>query len=433
MNKIKLFDYQQQQVTEALEQRKVLNQSGVGTGKTFVGLEVFKQSKYTRLLVVCLAGKVADFGEDGKKVGLNITPLNKGTAKNKKLLKEAEHVSISFESLWRLTELVQWTNKDTMIIVDESHKLKSPSSKVGAFAQRLSKRSGFVYLMSATLVSNGKYEDLYQQLAIAKLYEGTFKDFKEEYCIEELTSMSVGGQKRYFNVINGYKNTDKLERIVKDFSVFKERDKGDLLPEDIFYYVKKPVMYGKLLKNRVIDYGTHIEEYDNLPKLRHGLIQLASGCLKGVDKPIKKDKLERVQQILESAEGKKAIIFYNYDSELFHLKALMDSMKRPYSEYNGHSHDLSTYHNNTDGVTLVHYKSGSTGKNDFIESNICIFFSSTDSSSTYIQARGRIDRIGTTAKPVYYHLICEKSIEAEMFEVVQSGKDFTDDMLKALL
>ena len=433
MGKITLFDYQEEQIKKGL-QGQVLNQSEVGTGKTFVGLEIFKQSGLEKLLIVCLAKKVDDFAEDGKLVNLVVTPLSKGTAKNKTLLKEAKAVSISFESVWRLKELEKWVDNKTMILIDESHKVKNAGSKVSAFVEKLSKKANFSYLMSATMVSNGKYEEYYQQLKIAGVYEGTFKDFKNDYCVEELQNMKVKGRTVYFNEIIGYTNTDQLDNLIQLASVYKKREKDDkLLPEDVFLYVKKPTMYGKLLKNRVIDFGTHIEEYDNLPKLRHGLLQLCSGVLKGVDKPLKSDKLDYVRDILTSSENKRVVIFYNYVSELNALKQLMKSLKRPYSEFNGETHDLKAFKNNNDGVALVQYLSGSTGVNDFVISNICIFFSQCVSSSLYIQAKGRIDRHGQTKKPIYYHLICDKSVEMEAHKTVMSGKDFTDKQLEKLL
>lgn len=431
--KIQLFDYQKAQVIDGLND-KVLNQSEVGTGKTFVGLEIFKKSGLKKLLIICLAKKVEDFAEDGKLVDLSVTALSKGTAKNKSLLAESTQVSISFESVWRLKELDKWVGNDTMILIDESHKVKSPSSKVGAFVEKLSKKANYVYQMSATMVTNGKYEEYYQQLKIAKIFTGSFKDFKNRYCIEELQNMKVKGRTIYFNEIVGYQNTDELDELIKKHSVYKKRDKLDtLLPEDVFYYTKKPTMYGKLLKNRVIDFGTHVEEYDNLPKLRHGLLQLCSGVIKGVDKPVRTDKVDYVKEILTSAENQRVVIFYNYESELAVLKATMNQLKRPYSQFNGTSHDLKDFKANENGVVLVQYLSGSTGVNDFVISNICIFFSQCVSSSLYIQAKGRIDRHGQTKKPIYYHLICDKSVEQEAHETVMSGRDFTNAQLEKLL
>lgn len=432
---IKLFPHQIEQIEEG-KKGKNINQSEVGVGKSLVGLGLFKESKYKKLLILCLASKVTDFQEDGLAIGVEVTPLNKGTTKNKVLLKEAKVVSISFESSWRLVELMKWVDQDTMVLIDESHKVKSTTSKVGMFINKLSKKAGYVYLMSATMFSNGKYEQLWNQLSIAGVYKGTYKEFKYRYCIEELQEMKVRGQTKYFNTIVGYQNTNELLDLLKKHSVFKARDIDDeLLPEDIFYYTKKPTMYNKLLKNRVLEMPSgEIVEYDNLPMLRHATLQLCSGVLAGIDKPLRKDKFERTEQILEEHNNQRVVIFYNYNIEKDMLIELLNDIGRNWSLYNGESHNLDEFKNNENGVVLAQYKSASTGINDFVISHVCIFFSTCDSSSTYIQAKGRLNRHGQTKKPLYYHLIAEKSVEYKVFhEYVQQGMEVTDKILESLL
>lgn len=433
---IELFDYQKEQVKQALNENKVLNQSGTGTGKTFVALEVFKQSKLKKLLVLCLASKVSDFAEDAEKIGIDLVALDKGTAKNKTLLNEATAVSISYESSWRLKELLSWVDKDTLIIADESHKLKSTTSKAAMFANKLSKKVAMFYCLSASMVSNGKYEDFWNQLFITGIYNKSFKDFKEEFCIEELQEIKVKGRSRFFNAIVGYRNIERLEQLVINHSVYKEREVSDeLLPEDIFYKVKKPTMYGRTVKTRLIptETGEYIE-LDNLPKLRNALLEMCSGLSKHIDKPLRKDKLERTQQILFEHSNERVVIFYNYNVELKHLKQLLTNEGRPFSEYNGHSHDLTEFTNESNGVVLAQYKSASTGINDFIIASTTIFFSSPDSSTTYIQAKGRTNRYGSTRKPIYYHLICANSLESKLFyEYVQVGKEFNNELLLKII
>lgn len=431
---IELFNYQEQQVKLGQEGKNI-NQSATGCGKTFVGLTIFKESNFKKLLILCLASKVQDFADDGKEVGLNITPLNKGTKKNKTLLDTNDCFSISFESSWRLTELAQFVDKDTMLLVDESHKLKSVTSKVSMFANKLSDKAGYSYIMTATLITNNHYENAWNQLYVAGVYKESFNKFKEDFCIEELQSVKVGQKTRYFNQITGYKNTKYLESLISQASVYKEREVDDeLLPQDIFYYVKKPQMYTKLPKTRVVKTSSGEQiEYDTVPKLRHAMLQLCSGVLAGEDKVIKSDKLDRVNQILFQHEQQRIVIFYNYNIEKDQLIKLLTDIGRPWSIYNGQSHNLDEFKNNNDGVVLAQYMSASTGINDFVISSVAIFFSMTTSSTTYIQAKGRIDRHGQTKKPLYYHLIASNTIEQEAYKTVSEGKDFNDKLVDTIL
>lgn len=431
---IKLFDHQIEQVKQYETQGKNINLSDVGTGKTFVGLSAFKQSGCKKLLVLCLAGKVPDFAQDGLQVGLDIVPLNKGTKKNKLLL-FADQIAISFESCWRLVDLLAWVDKDTFILIDESHKIKSRSSKVTKFVEKLSKKAKSVYLMTASPITNGKYEEWFEQLKIAKvLPQNTWKAFKEEFLVTEWQEMWLGGSSRQFENIVGYKNLDKLDQIINNASVYKKRDIEDhLLPDDQFYFVKKPTMYNKLKKDRVIVYNDVRTEYDTTSKMYHGLKQLASGVLKEVDKPLRKEKLDRLKMILEENENTRVTVFYNYTAELNTIIPMLETLKRPYSMYNSKSHDLTTFKENDNGVALVQYKSGSTGLNEFVISHICVFYSVPDGSTTMIQAKGRLNRNGQTHKPIFYHLICKGTVEEKLYDLVQDGVDVTEEIMQKLI
>ena len=435
---IELFDYQTEQV-EAGITGKNINLSDVGTGKTFVGLGVFKRLAsehfFNKLLIICLASKVSDFASDASKMGLGVTALDKGTKRNRELLAASESVSVSFESVWRLEELKSWVDNRTMILIDESHKIKNPSSKVGFFVRELASHAGYTYQMTATPITNGKYEEWYNQLSIAGKLDMEYAQFKKKFTVEELQSTHVaGGRERYFKQIVGYKNLQVLDEIVAKSAVYKERHlSDDMQPIFINYEFKKPTMYGKIQKQRVLQMEDgSIKEYDSTSSIYHALRQLSSGVLNGIGKTIKKDKLKRLQDLLDTL-NERVVIFYNYDSELFALRELMKSLKLPFSEYNGYSHDRSAFKQNENGVCLVQYKSGSTGKNGFQIASICVFFSQPNGSTEYKQAVGRISRIGQTKQPIIYSLITSNSVESKVHEANLNGKEITDKLMGELI
>lgn len=436
---IKLYDYQKEHIKQAVESGQNINLSDVGTGKTFSGigtfLELRKAQGFNKLLIVCLASKVSDFASDALELGLNVTALDKGTKRNRELLGASKRVSISFESSWRLTELKSWVDSRTMILIDESHKVKNPTSKVGFFMRELSEDAGFTYLMTATPITNGKLEEWYNQLYIAGKTSITYKEFKKRYTIEELQSTKVaGGRERYFNQIVGYKNQAEINQIVEQASVYQKRELSDnMKPIFIKYKTKKPTMYGKIQKQRVLqlDDGT-IKEYDSTSSIYHALRQLSSGVLNGIGKTIKKDKLDRLKDLLDTLD-ERVVIFYTYDCELFAITELLTSLKRPFSEYNGTVHDKEAFTNNHNGVQLVQYKAGSTGVNGFQIASVCVFFSQPSGSTEYIQAVGRINRIGQKKQPVIYELIAQNSVEEKVSALIADGKDITDAMLERLV
>lgn len=421
---MKLFDYQK----EAIEQfkDKPLNLSDVGTGKSYMSIGSYIESECHKLLIICLAPKVLDFTEDGEAFGLNITPLNKGTKKNRELLSESNHVAISFESSWRLTELVKWVDKDTFIIIDESHKVGVSKSKVTKFVMQLSKKAKYTYLCTATPVSNGKLENWYSQLYIANVFRKPKKEFEQLFVIKQMRQM---GSMRFMDIV-GYQNEHLLQQMIDDASVNYKRDKG-YLPQDYVYKTKKPAMYNKLKKNRIYkdDYD-YIVELDNASNLFNRLRQVSHGFLEGVLKPVSKEPFERLEAILETHNDERVVIFYNYRAEHLMLRMILDKLKRPYGVYNGNLKELDNFKNNENGVVLAQYKSASTGINDFVISNVTIFNSMPLSSTKYLQAKGRTDRHGQEKTPLYYHIIPDTPIEKKIFDTVTNGKDFTNEMIE---
>ena len=403
--------------------------SDAGTGKTFTALGAYLQSGCSKLLVICLAPKVADFAEDGALMGIDITPLNLGTKKNKELLAESNKVAISFESVWRITELLKWVDKDTFIIIDEAHKVGVTTSKVTKFVMKLTKKTKYVRLLTATPVSNGKLENYYSQLYMLNVFRKPKKEFEQLFVIKQMRQM---GSLRFMDTV-GYQNEHLLQQMIDECSVKFKRDKP-YFPEDYYYKTKKPAMYNKLKKNRMYkgDNGEVIE-LDNSSKLFNALRCVSHGFLLGINKQVSKEPFERLQAILETHNNERVVIFYNYNVELEMLKQLLDKLNRPYSQYNGASKDLKHFKDKDNGIVLAHYKSASTGINDFVIANITVFNSVPLSSVDLIQSKARTDRYKQTKKPLYYFIVPDTPTERKIFETVTNGKDFTNEDIQNIL
>lgn len=429
-NKIGKIDLLPNQVASIKQwKEKPFDLSDAGVGKTYSALGAYLQSGCSKLLVICLAPKVADFAEDGALMDIDITPLNKGTKKNKELLAESDKVVISFESVWRITELLKWVDKDTFIIIDEAHKVGVTSSKVTKFVMKLTKKTKYVRLLTATPVSNGKLENYYPQLYMLNVFRKPKREFEELFVIKQMRQM---GSMRFMQIV-GYQNEQLLNDMINSVAVRFKRDK-DYFPEDYVLKTKKPAMYAKLKKNRMYkaDNGEVIE-LDNSSKLFNAMRCVSHGFLLGINKQVSKEPFERLNQILETHNDERIVIFYNYNVELEMLKQVLDKLKRPYSQYNGSSKDLKAFKGKDNGVVLAHYKSASTGINDFVIANVTIYNSMPLESINYEQSKARTDRYGQTKKPLYYHIIPETPTEKKIFETVTNGKDFTNKMIEEIV
>lgn len=114
---------------------------------------------------------------------------------------------------------------------------------------------------------------------------------------------------------------------------------------------------------------------------------------------------DAVEKIVE--EKKKVIIFYNFDYELAILrKTFKDRDDISVAEWNGHKHEQIP--DSEKWVYLVQYTAGAEGWN-CIETDTIIFYSLNYSYKVMIQATGRIDRINTPFKDLYYYVLKSNS------------------------
>ena len=153
-------------------------------------------------------------------------------------------------------------------------------------------------------------------------------------------------------------------------------------------------------------------------------IQSASGLCYALRRVANSDE-SRFMAVLEICEDHpKVIIFYNFDYELGILKSLSYGPETVVAEWNGHRHERIP--NSEKWVYLVQYTAGAEGWN-CIQTNAMIFFSQTYSYKALEQSKGRIDRINTPYRDLYYyHLKTRSGIDMAISEALSEKRDFNE-------
>lgn len=422
---MELYDYQQQ-IVDNYNGGGIALFMDMGTGKTITSLSCFKKSGCHKLLVVCLATKTDDWTKEDK--SLNIVALNKASVKkNIELLENNNMVSISFERVWRLEkEMMKWIDKDTFVIIDESHKIKNPKSKVSKMMLRLSNKIEHSAILTGTPQSQG-YIDYYTQLRFIKAYKEPLKAFEDRYCV--IRNIPFNGFP--VKTIVGYKNTDELDKLIKSVAIYKARELDNtLIPSERVIEVKAPRLYKSVMRDQVyINKNDEEFIYDTIGSRLGAARSMVGGTLEG--DIISEEKIKHIKALCEELDGERIVIFYNLNSELEQLKKALKGV-RPVSEYNGHEKDTNNFDKFSNGVILCQYLAASTGINNLVKSAYMVFYSLPFSVVDYRQAKGRIDRIGQTRKPMYIHMVMKGTLEEQVYKNLQAGVDFDEQMFSKI-
>lgn len=130
-------------------------------------------------------------------------------------------------------------------------------------------------------------------------------------------------------------------------------------------------------------------------------------------------RFKKVEEVMRTHP--KAIIFYNYDYELEILRKLNTTI----AEWNGHKHEPLP--NGDSWAYLVQYAAGAEGWN-CITTDTIIFYSESYSYKAMVQAAGRIDRLNTPFKDLYYfHLISMSKIDLAIARALRNKKNFNEN------
>lgn len=214
--------------------------------------------------------------------------------------------------------------------------------------------------------------------------------------------------------VDRYLNTGRLIRLRNRILVDMDFHRGTI-PHHEDIYVKYDVhKYKETIRTRW-------DPFKNEP------IQQAAGLCYVLRRIVNEDdsRIVALMEILEKTP--RAIIFYNFDYErdmLLHLTCDDEYVGYEIAEWSGHAHQEVP--NCERWIYLVQYTAGCEGWN-CTKTDTIIFFSQNYSYKVMEQASGRIDRMNTPHRDLYYyHLKSRSGIDLAISKALEQKKKFNE-------
>ena len=400
---IKLFDYQ----LKAVQQMKngCILCGGVGSGKSLTALSYYY---------------LQNGGDPSSLIGGDYIPMDNPPKDLYIITTARKRDTLEWEG--ELSPFLLSTNPETnfyhnhKVVVDSWNNISKYVNVTGAFfifdEQRVIGRGVWVksflkitktndwILLSATP------GDTWQDYIPVFIANGFYKN-RTEFAREHI----VYSHFTKFPKIDRYVRTGKLLKLRR--SILIDIDfKRETIPHHEDIYVSYDIKTYKDVSR------TRWNPYKNEP------IQNASELCYVWRRIVNSDESRQVA-VLEIFENHpKVIIFYNFDYELEILKNLGYGSGVKIAEWNGHKHERIP--NSKSWVYLVQYSAGCEGWN-CITTDTIIFYSQNYSYKVMVQAAGRIDRLNTPYKDLYYyHLKSRSGIDLAISKALKEKKNFNE-------
>ena len=399
MSKQFLYDYQMDAVNN-MRNGCILN-GGVGSGKSRTGLYYY-------------------FKEQGGSINPDYVPMKHKpkdlyiiTTARKRDDLEWEGELVPFLLSTHPDQNVFYGNK---VVVDSWNNIKKYSDISGAFfifdEQRVVGSGAWVksFLKIARgndwILLSATPGDTWSDYIPVFIANGFYKN-KSEFLREHV----VYSRFSKYPKIDRYLNTGRLVRLRNRILVDMDFTRHTIPHHEDVYCRYDISKYKDAIKTRW-------DPYKNEP------IQQASGLCYILRRVVNEDE-SRQRALLEIFEQHpKMIVFYNFDYELDILKGIYYSNNCEIAEWNGHAHNPIPQSERW--VYLVQYTAGCEGWN-CVKTDTIVFYSQNYSYKVMEQASGRIDRLNTPFRDLYYyHLKSRSGIDLAISKALKEKKQFNE-------
>ncbi|MEK3796130.1 DEAD/DEAH box helicase [Paenibacillus sp. FSL R7-0204] len=256
---------------------------------------------------------------------------------------------------------------------------------------------------------------------------------------ERLGKTITGYRDRYFNaggrsghVVHDWRVKKEAEeniyKAIGDIAVSMKAEDWLELPERIDRTVSIPLspkareQYKKLERELLLPFMDSDVVATTAAVLSGKLLQMASGAVYDEDKGVKHihdAKLDALEDIIEAANGKPVMVFYNFKHSLSRIQERFPQAQILRKGAAGNE-DIAAWNNDEIQLLLLHPKSAGHGLN--LQESSCrtvVWFDQIWSLEEDQQANARVHRQGVKHNIVVIRLVAEDTIDGEAVEALE--------------
>lgn len=349
------------------------------------------------------------------------------------LYKKADLYTINRENVPWLVDFYKSDWPFDMVIIDELSSFKSPSAKRFRELKKVRHKIKRIVGLTGTPAPNGLL-DLWSQIYLLDGGERlgrTFSGYRSRYFHPQ----------KYFNggIPADYAlNEDAEEKIyVKISDICISMNALDFLkmPEIIYNKVEVKLsehemkLYRQLERDLLLPLENSDIDAANAAVLSGKLLQMSGGAVYdeyGDAHWIHDRKIDALEDLIEAANGKPALIFYGFKHEKERIKKRIETGEINTPE------DISKWNRGEMKVALCHPASAGHGLNLQHGGCTIIWFGITWSLELYQQANARLWRQGQTQTVVIHHILAKDTIDHKVMAALDNKDTSQNALIEAV-
>ena len=443
--------YQSFCIRKIMEIKKLGLFLDMGLGKTVTTLTAIKELKYNRFLVrkilVIAPKKVAegtwtrekDKWEHTKM--LRVSQILGSQAKRIRALNTpADIYIINRENVVWLVDYYRNSWPFDMVVVDESSSFKSHKAKRFKALSSVGPHISRMVELTGTPSPNG-LDDLWAQLYLLDGGERLGKrytQFRERYFQPD--KRGADGMVYSYEAKPG--TEESILQKISDICISMKAEDYLELPEVTYHQIpvvldgKAEKAYRELERKMVLELPEDEEEISvtSAAALSNKLLQLANGAIYDDDRNIHEVhncKIEAFLELIESLQGKPALVFYNYQHDRERILKALEKSRLQIRELKT-TQDEDDWNAGRINILLTHPASSAYGLNLQQGGNHVIWFGLTWNYELYTQANKRLHRQGQTERVIIHHLVCEGTRDEDVMQALERKDDVQEWVMQSL-